>query len=161
MKNTKKLTLLGMSAALALILSYIEAQLPSIGVPGAKIGLANIAIVFVLYRIGWKEAFAVSFIRILVISFIFWNFIALAYSIAGAAFSLAVMGMLKKTGVFSVVGVSVAGGVCHNIGQIIMAALIMGTAQIAFYLPVLILTGVTAGIAIGLTAALLVKYVKL
>jgi len=161
MINTKKLTLLGMSAALALILSYVESQLPSIGIPGAKIGLANIAVVFVLYRLGWKEACALSLVRILIVSLLFWNFVSLAYSIAGALLSLSVMGIMKKTELFSTAGVSVAGGVCHNIGQITAACFIMGSAQIAFYLPVLILAGVGAGAAIGLAAALLIKCVKI
>ena len=117
---TKKIAVLGLCTAVALILAYVESMLPPLfhAVPGIKIGLPNIMIVFVLYRFGVKEAAGVSLIRMLAVSFLFGNMMALVYSLAGAFLSMLVMVILKKLNFLSVVGVSVAGGVFHNVGQI-------------------------------------------
>lgn len=159
--KTKKVATLGLTIALAMIMSYIEALVPlSFAVPGIKMGLANIVIIFVLYKIGTKEAILVSLIRVILVSLLFSNAMAMAYSIAGAVLSLSFMWLLKKTDKFSVIGVSVAGGIMHNVGQIIMAVILLGTEQIALYLPVLIITGTATGIVIGIVAGLVINRFK-
>ena len=161
MKKTKKIALLGLTISLAMIMSYIEVLFPlSFAVPGIKMGLANIVIVFVLYRMSLKDACIVSLIRVFLVALLFGNTMSLSYSLAGAVLSLALMAILKKTEKFSVVGVSISGGVMHNAGQILMAVILMGTAQIAYYLPVLIITGTVTGVGIGLVAALVIDRVK-
>ena len=156
--KTKKVAMLGLTIALAMIMSYIEALVPlSFAVPGIKMGLANIVIIFVLYKIGTKEAILVSLIRVILVSLLFSNVMAMAYSIAGAVLSLSVMWLLKKTDKFSFVGVSIAGGIMHNVGQIIMAVILLGTEQIALYLPVLIITGTATGVVIGIVAGLVIN----
>ena len=150
--------MLGLTIALAMIMSYIEALVPlSFAVPGIKMGLANIVIIFVLYKIGTKEAILVSLIRVILVSLLFSNVMAMAYSIAGAVLSLSVMWLLKKTDKFSFVGVSIAGGIMHNVGQIIMAVILLGTEQIALYLPVLIITGTVTGVVIGIVSGLVIN----
>ena len=153
--------MLGLTIALAMIMSYIEALVPlSFAVPGIKMGLANIVIIFVLYKIGTKEAILVSLIRVILVSLLFSNVMAMAYSIAGAVLSLSVMWLLKKTDRFSFVGVSIAGGIMHNVGQIIMAVILLGTEQIALYLPVLIITGTATGVVIGIVSGLVINRFK-
>jgi len=158
--STKKLTELSIFTSVAMILSYVEALLPSVGVPGVKLGLANIAVIFILYRFGWREAAAVSLVRVLLVSLLFGSIPAMIYSIAGAMLSLIVMVLLKRTDTFSSVGVSVAGGVSHNAGQVATAAFMLGAKEIAYYMPVLVISGIVAGILVGLCGAALIKYVK-
>ena len=153
--------MLGLTIALAMIMSYIEALVPlSFAVPGIKMGLANIVIIFVLYKIGTKEAILVSLIRVILVSLLFSNVMAMAYSISGAVLSLGIMWILKKTDKFSVIGVSIAGGIMHNVGQIIMAVILLGTEQIALYLPVLIITGTATGVVIGIVSGLVINRFK-
>lgn len=160
--KTKKLALGGMLVVLALILSYVESLLPlSLGVPGIKMGLPNIVILFALYKLGWKDAAAVSLVRLLLVSILFGTAFSLAYSAAGAALSLGVMLLLKKSGKFSAAGVSVAGGVAHNGGQILVAMALLETAEIGYYLPVLCVSGTVAGICVGLAAALLIRRIPI
>ena len=129
--KTKKLTVMAMTTAVAMILSFVESQIPAfVAVPGVKIGLANIAVVFALYRLGWKEAVAVSLVRVVLVSMLFGSIASLFYSLAGAALSLTGMGLLKKTGRFTEIMVSVTGGILHNVGQIGMACLILETAEL-------------------------------
>ena len=156
---TKKIAVLGLCTAVALILAYVESMLPPLfhAVPGIKIGLPNIMIVFVLYRFGVKEAAGVSLIRMLAVSFLFGNMMALVYSLAGAFLSMLVMVILKKLNFLSVVGVSVAGGVFHNVGQILAAMLLLGTAELGYYLIVLAITGTISGIFVGLCGGVIVK----
>ena len=116
MKETKRFVLLAMLTAVALILSYVESLLPSVGIPGVKMGLANIAVIFALFRFGWKEAAALSLVRVVLVSLLFGSVGAMLYSLAGAVLSLAVMALLRRIDRFSTVGVSVAGGVAHNAG---------------------------------------------
>ena len=127
MKKTKRLVLLAMLTAVAMILSYVESLLPSVGIPGVKMGLANIAVIFALFRFGWKEAAALSLVRVVLVSLLFGSVGAMLYSFAGAVLSLAVMALLRRIDRFSTVGISVAGGVAHNAGQILMAMLILQT----------------------------------
>ena len=157
--STKKVASLGLFTAVALVLAYIEAMLPPIyhAVPGIKIGLPNIIIVFVLYRCGLKEAVVVSFVRMLAVSFMFGNLMALVYSMAGAALSMLAMAVLKRMNFLSVIGVSVAGGVFHNVGQILAAMIVLGTAELGYYLVVLAVTGTVSGIFVGLCGAIIVK----
>ena len=157
--RTKKLTTLALLTTTAMILSYVESLLPSAGVPGVKLGLANIAVIFALFRLGGKSALAVSLVRVFMVTMLFGSMSALLYSLAGAALSLGVMALLRRTGRFSSVGVSVAGGVAHNAGQILMAMLLLGTARLAYYYPILVISGVAGGIFTGLTAALLIRRV--
>lgn len=160
MKNTtKKIALLGMLASLAIVLSYLEALLPPIaaGLPGIKMGLPNIIIIFALYRLGTKEAIAVSAVRIICVALLFGSVVTLAYSVAGAVLSLALMAVLKRVELFSTVGVSISGGVCHNIGQIAVAVLLMERAEIALYLPLLLVSGTVAGLIVGLAGHYLLR----
>ena len=156
---TKKIAVLGLCTAVALILAYVESMLPPLftAVPGIKIGLPNIIIVFVLYRFGLKEAAVVSLIRMLAVSFMFGNMMALVYSLAGAFLSMLVMVLLKRWNFLSVVGVSVAGGVFHNVGQIFAAMVFLGTAELGYYLIVLAITGTVSGFFVGLCGGIIVK----
>lgn len=157
MKKTNRLVLLAMLTAVAMILSYVESLLPSVGIPGVKMGLANIAVIFALFRFGWKEAAALSLVRVVLVSLLFGSVGAMLYSLAGAVLSLAVMALLRRIDRFSTVGISVAGGVAHNAGQILMAMLILQTKQLLGYLPVLAVSGIAGGVLTGLAAALLIR----
>lgn len=156
--KARKVTFLGLSIALAMILSFVESQIPAlVAIPGIKVGLPNIVMVFLLYRAGAKETVIVSIIRILLISILFGNLQTLTFSIAGAVLSLAGMILLKKLNCFSCITVSIVGGVLHNIGQIAAAIFWTGTTQIAFYLPVLLISGTVAGTLIGLLGGMILK----
>ena len=156
--KTRKLTTLGLCVALALILSYVESLLPPlVAVPGVKVGLPNIVILFLLYRCGWKEAASVSLVRLLISAALFTGFAAFFYGLSGAVLSLAGAVLLKKTGRFSPLGVSAAGGVLHNLGQIALAALVLDSGYIFAYLPVLLLSGTVAGALVGLLAGILIQ----
>lgn len=158
MKPIKKIAYLSIFVALAMILSFIESQIPTfLPVPGIKLGLPNMAIIFLLYRFSWKEAAIVNLIRILLVSWLFGSVYSLLYSLAGGILSLLVMALLKKTNWLSTITVSVIGGVCHNIGQIITACFVTSTKEIVGYLPVLLITGTVAGIVIGIISAQLIK----
>ena len=162
MTKTKRLTVLALSVSLALVLSYLELLLPplSAAVPGIKPGLANILIVFVLYRMGVRDAVCVSFLRLVLSALLFGSVLTLAYSAAGACLSLVGMALLRRLDRFSPVGVSVAGGVLHNAGQILVAACLMRTAEIGYYMIVLTVTGTVSGVLVGLAGALLLRYIK-
>ncbi len=160
--RTKKLTVMALTTALAMILSFVESQVPAfVAVPGVKRGLANIAVVFALYRLGWKEAAGISLIRVLLVSVLFGTVASLFYSLAGAVLSLLGMGLLKKTGKFTEIIVSVTGGVLHNIGQIAMACILLETDALKYYLPFLLVSGILAGVVIGVVSAILVKRIHL
>lgn len=155
--STKKLTLLSMLTAVAMLLSYVESLVPPfVAIPGVKLGLSNIATVLTLYTLGIPAAIAVSFVRVCLSSLLFGNVQILFFSLMGAAFALITMSVMKKLTPFSVIGVSVAGGVMHNVGQIVAACIVMENAAIASYLPPLIVTGTLAGVAVGAAAAALV-----
>lgn len=144
------MVLCGVLVALAAIFSYVEAMIPiSVGIPGVKLGFANIVVVFALYKIDFKSALAISFVRILIMSALFGNPTMALYSLAGGMLSLIVMQTLKKTGVFSVLGVSMAGGVFHNVGQVLMAIVVMETVGLLSYLAPLIIIGIITGLFIG------------
>ncbi|MDO4976043.1 MAG: Gx transporter family protein [Eubacteriales bacterium] len=149
--KTKKVAFMGLFLALALVAGYVERLIPiNLGVPGVKIGLANIVTMVLLYCVGWKEAVWISAARILLSGLLFGSGFAMVYSAAGAVFSILVMILLKKTKLFHSVGVSVMGGVFHNVGQILVAMVVLETKSLIYYLPILILSGLTAGIFVGL-----------
>ena len=159
--NTRKLTYLALTVSFALILSFIESRIPAfVAIPGVKVGLANIAIIFTLYKFGLKEAIAVSFIRVILVSMLFGNPISMIYSICGAALSLTVMMLLKKFTPLGEVTVSVSGGIMHNIGQIMTASIILGTNVVDYYLPFLLISGTIAGIVVGIASGLMISKVK-
>lgn len=142
-----------MLTALAMIFGYVEALIPfSFGIPGVKLGLANIVIVLALYILPAYQAFVIQLMRIVLVSFLFGNLSMMLYSLAGGMLSLLVMFLMKRRDAFSVSGVSIAGGVSHNIGQLIVAVLVVQNLKIAFYLPVLIMAGLITGCLIGMLA---------
>ncbi len=145
-----------------MMLSFVETQIPPLmpTVPGMKMGLANIAIVFALYRFGGKEALCISLVRLFLAGLLF-NPSTIPYSLAGAVLSFTGMVLLKQIPAFSSVAVSVAGGVLHNVGQIVVAILIMETVQISYWLPFLLLSGTISGVAIGVAAGVLVRRIGL
>ena len=156
--KTAKVARYGMLIALAFIFSYIESCIAvPVPVPGIKLGLANVVVVTALYRIGNAGASLVSAIRVILAGLTFGNPTVMIYSLAGCSLSLAVMILLKKTGRFGLLGVSVAGGVMHNVGQLIVAAFMVETAALLYYLPVLLVSGCIAGIVIGIAGAEAVK----
>ncbi|MBQ3466694.1 MAG: Gx transporter family protein [Oscillospiraceae bacterium] len=160
--KTQKLTVMALTTAIALVLSFIESQIPAfVAVPGVKMGLANIAIVYALYRLGWKEAALISLIRVVLVSLLFGSAASFLYSLAGAVLSLLGMALLKKTGKITEIVVSVAGGVLHNIGQIAMASIILETDALRYYLPFLLVSGILAGVVIGLISGILIRRIHL
>ena len=140
----------GVFTALALIFSYIETLIPiNFGIPGIKLGLANLIIVVALYKLELKEVYMLAVVRVLLSGFIFGNYFSIIYSLAGGLLSLTVMALLKRQEGFSVMGISMAGGVFHNVGQMIVAGLVVETFSISYYLPVLLIAGLITGLVIG------------
>ena len=159
--KAKKVAFLGLSIALALVLSFVESQIPVFTtIPGMKVGLPNLVTVFLLYRVGWKETALVSLLRAALAALLFGNLQTLVFSLAGAAVSLTGMILLKKTGLFSPLAVSVTGGVLHNVGQIAAACLWTGNVLVVSYSPVLLFSGIAAGAVIGLAAGLLLNRLR-
>ena len=157
--RTRRVATLGVIASLALLLSYVEFLLPPlfVAVPGIKLGLPNVAILFVLYYSGVRDAIGVSFVRVIISAMLFGSVMTLAYSAAGAALSLIVMAVLKRSNILSPLGVSVAGAVAHNIGQTVVAVILLDTPQIAYYMIVLTLTGIVTGAFVGILGGLLLR----
>lgn len=150
---SKKVARMGVFIALAMIFSYIEVLIPfNFGIPGVKLGIANIVTVASLYVFSTGEAFGISVIRIVLMGILFGNGMSLLYSLAGGLLSFLAMWLGKKTNWFSVMGVSVAGGVFHNVGQILAVMLVMKNTIFVAYLPVLFVAGVVTGYLIGLLA---------
>ena len=151
MKN--RVAFFGVFVALALIFSYVESLIPiQSGIPGVKLGLANLIIVIALYKMSLKEAYLLSVTRVVLSGFIFGNLFSILYSLAGGLLSLSVMALLKKHGDFSVIGISIAGGVSHNIGQLAIAMVVVETFSVVYYIPVLLMAGLITGLLIGITA---------
>ena len=154
--NVRKMTTLAVSVSLAMVLSFIESQIPPlVAVPGVKIGLSNIVSVFLLYTLGAPSAVAVSLVRVFLSALLFGNAVSLIYSLSGAILSLAVMIIVKRLKIFSHIGVSILGGVFHNIGQTLAAMLVMESAALAVYIPPLLISGLVAGIIVGIAAGIL------
>ena len=148
-----KVAYFGVFTALALIFSYVESLIPiNLGIPGVKLGFANLIIVIALYKMSIKGAYILSVVRIVLAGFMFGNLFAILYSLSGGMLSLTIMCILKKTNKFSVFGVSMAGGVFHNIGQLLMAAIVLESVSIGYYFPVLILSGLVTGFVIGVVS---------
>ncbi|MCI8940070.1 MAG: Gx transporter family protein [Dorea sp.] len=148
----------GVFTALALIFSYVESLIPfHIGIPGAKLGLANLVIVIVLYKMNVKSAYLLSVTRVVLSGFIFGSMFGILYSLAGGLLSLTVMAVMRRTQGFSVIGVSIAGGVFHNIGQLIVAMIVVESYSASYYLPALLITGLITGLMIGITANEMLK----
>lgn len=151
--TTTKLTIAAMLTCLALIFSYIEFLIPiDFGMPGIKLGLANLLIIIALYGLQWKYALTINIARITLSGLLFSGVFGLVYSLAGGLLSFLVMVILKNTKKFSIVGVSMAGGVFHNLGQIIIAAQLVSNIKIFYYFPVLLFSGIATGIIIGFFA---------
>ena len=160
--KASKLSLAALSVSLAMILSFVESQIPAfVAIPGVKIGLTNIVVIYALYKLGWKYAAVISFVRVLLVGMLFGNGVSIAYSLAGAAVSFVVMVLLMRAKVFSTTAVSVAGGVMHNMAQIGMACIIMETNLLTYYAPFLLISGTLAGIAIGVISAIMIKRVDI
>lgn len=148
----------GVFTALALIFSYVETLIPiNFGIPGIKLGLANLIIIIALYKMKVKEAYALSVVRVVLAGFMFGNLFSIIYSLAGGLLSLSVMVLLKKTDKFSLFGISMAGGVFHNVGQLIVAILVMENLNIVYYMPVLLISGLITGFVIGIVAGEMLK----
>lgn len=161
--KVKRTAFCGLILALALIAGYAESLIPvTVAIPGIKLGAANSVILLLLYMVGVKEAYIVNVSRVLVSGFMFGSMSSIIYSLSGAILSLMVMTLLKKTDRFSISGVSMAGGVFHNVGQLMMAALVLETTAVWYYLPVLIISGSITGLLIGfLTGEIYKRIVKL
>lgn len=161
-KNKQKVAYIGFFLAFALILSYVESLIPFyFGVPGVKLGLANLAVLMMLYLYGVREALTLNIMRVLLAGFLFGNLFMIMYSMAGAASSFLIMCLLKRQKGFGIAGISMAGGVFHNIGQILVAYFVTKTAGVAFYLPVLLMAGVITGLINGLIAERILKHIKI
>lgn len=156
--KTQKIAMSAVLAALGLIFSYIEASMPFyIGIQGIKLGIANLVVIIALYTLGKSYAFSINVIRIIVAGLLFNGLFGALYSLAGATVSFIVMLILKRTNWFSIVGVSMAGGVFHNVGQLLIAALLVSNIKIFLYFPVLLFSGMATGIIIGIVAHYVLK----
>lgn len=157
----KKTVIFGFMLALALILSYIESLLPlAVGIPGIKLGLPNLLIVILLYLYGGREAILLNLLRIMLGGFLFGNLFSIAYAASGAVVSFLVMYLLKRTRHFSIMGVSISGGVFHNIGQMLIAVLVVETYAPIIYLPILLVAGLVTGGVIGLISSRALPYAR-
>lgn len=156
--NTKRLAYSAMFAALALIFSYVEVLIPiPIPIPGVKLGIANLVILIAIYRLNFKYAFTINCVRIVAAGLLFSGVFGMIYSFAGGILSIIVMYALYKTGKFSMVGISMAGGVMHNLGQLIIACLIVENVRLMSYFAVLLFSGLISGILIGIIAYVIEK----
>ena len=156
--NTYVIARIAVLTSLALIFSYIEAIIPyNPGIPGIKLGISNIVIVVALFRYGFKISFSVSIIRVLLAGLLFNGMFGALYSLGGAVLSIIIMELLKRTNIFSLIGVSLAGAVAHNIGQLAVASIVIEDVRIFFYLPVLIFSGIAAGIVVGIASTLILR----
>lgn len=155
---TKRIAGDGLFITLALVVSYIEVLLPiSVGIPGVKIGLANAVIMVLLFFTTWQRALGISVLRIILVGFLFGNPMTIVYSLAGGILSLFIMVLLKKIKGLSPVGISVGGGVAHNLGQLSVAVLLMENVRIYYYTPVLLISGTVTGIAVGVLTGILIQ----
>lgn len=148
-----KVAYLGVFLGLALVCSYVESLIPFyFGIPGVKLGLTNIVIVLMLYCVGAKEAFTISVLRVVLAGFLFGNMFSILYSLAGGILSFGVMYLLMRTKKLGLLPISICGGLFHNIGQIIVAAIVVENYRIIYYLPILLISGAITGFLIGIAA---------
>lgn len=156
--NSKKAAFFALFVALAFVFSYLETLIPfNFGIPGIKLGLANLVVVTAMYTVGEKRAFAISVIRIILAGLTFGGVFSLVYSLAGGILSFIAMLIAKRCKALSITGVSIIGGSVHNIGQIAAAAVVMQTYRIVYYLPVLLLSGAVTGAVIGVLGTLIIN----
>ena len=156
--RTRRLAYSALLAALALIFSYIEVLIPfNFGIPGVKLGIANLVVIIALYYLGPRYAFTINMIRVIVAGLLFSGLFGCLYSLAGALLSFCMMLLTKKTGLFSVTGVSICGGVFHNLGQILVATFLVSSLKMFAYFPVLIISGVISGCIIGIISWLILQ----
>lgn len=159
--KTKNIAYTGLLIALAFVLSYIESLFPiSSGVPGAKIGWANIVTLAAIYLLGYKRALGISLVRVLLVAITFGNFAMMMYSLVGALLSFVMMFLAKQSGKFSITGVSVVGGVFHNFGQILVAMVLLDSKELILYFPVLMGVGTVSGVVIGILSGMICSRVK-
>ena len=158
--NTHKIALMGILTAGAIIIAILESFIPSIGIPGVKLGLANIVILIILYEIGIVEAIIVDLLRVLMVGLLRGTIVSMGFlmSLTGAVLSLGIMILLylvvKK---FSIVGVSVVGSIFHVTGQILIAMVFLGTPYIVFYLPIIAVSAIITGVLVGIVAQLIIR----
>ena len=152
----------GVMIALAFIFSYVETLIPfeMIGIPGIKLGLANLVVVVALYTMRTRDAFVISIVRILLVGFTFGNPYSAIYGLAGGLLSFTVMAVLKKLDLFGAFGVSMVGGICHNAGQLIVAMLVVENVNLMYYMPVLGISGAITGAVIGIVAEMIVVRIR-
>lgn len=155
---SKKIAVTALFTSFGIVLSYIETFIPVLGIPGVKLGLANLVIVIALYLLSAREALLINFIRILLVGFMFANVFSIIYSLAGAVFSFIVMVLVRKMN-FSIVTVGILGGVFHNIGQILVACFVVETYSVFSYVPVLMISGIITGAIIGILSFIIEKRV--
>lgn len=156
--KTKFIATSAMFVCLALVFSYVEVLVPfSVGIPGVKLGLANLVIIIALYEMDFKYAFVINAIRIVIAGLLFSGLFGMMYSIAGGLLSILVMWALKKTGLFSMIGVSMAGGLAHNLGQLLVAAFLVSNLKMFIYFPILMFSGIGSGILIGIVSYIIDK----
>ena len=158
MKDTKRLTLLSLLVSVAMVLSYLESLVPVfVSVPGVKMGFSNVATIFALYSLGPLAAVGVSIVRVVLSSLLFGNLEMMIYSLFGAALSLIFMIILKKSEMFSTMGVSAVGGVMHNAGQSVAASILLRNSGVLYYFVPLVISGTLAGVVIGIISGIMIK----
>ena len=161
-KSAHMAALYGMLIALAFVLSFVESLIPiSLGIPGVKLGLANLVTVVGLYTVGTTGTVVVSLLRIVLTGFTFGNLFAMLYSLAGWGLSIVIMILCKKKKWFGTSGISILGGIGHNIGQITVAAFVVKQVGVFFYLPMLLIAGTAAGLVIGILGAMIISRIKI
>ena len=158
--KVQKMALLGVLTAAAIVIAILESFIPSVGIPGVKLGLANIVILVIIYELGIVEAIIVNLLRVLVVGLVRGTFLSMGFlmSLSGAVLSLTIMIvfylLIKK---FSIIGVSVIGSIFHVSGQILIAMLYLGTAYIVLYLPIIAISAIITGVFVGIVAQLIIK----
>lgn len=158
--SVRKITLIGILSAIAILLGIVESFIPSIGIPGVKLGLANIVILVTLYEVGMLEALFIDVLRVLIVALVRGTFLSMGFfmSLSGALLSLGIMILfylvIKK---FSIVAVSVVGSIFHVLGQILVAMIYLETSYIFFYLPIIAIFAILAGIFVGIISKLIIK----
>lgn len=160
-KHLKKIAILAIIIVISLLFSYLDSLIIfPLPIPGLKMGLANIMVVYTLYKLNIKDAIMVSFIRLILAGILFGSIVSFLYGLVGAILSLTLMIILKKLTSLKMLTISIIGAIMHNIGQILVAVILMNTAEIALYLPILIITGIICGLAVGILSRLLFEYTK-
>ena len=158
--KVQKMALLGVLTAAAIVIAILESFIPSVGIPGVKLGLANIVILIILYELGIWEAITVNLLRVLVVSLVRGTFLSMGFlmSLTGCVLSLGIMILfyllIKK---FSIIGVSVIGSLFHVLGQILIAMIFLGSAYIFLYLPVIAISAIITGVFVGIVAKLIIN----